>query len=474
MNILIICTNRNQYPVPVLPSGACMIAEAAERAGHSVSLLDLMFEADPLRAIKKTVNAATYDVIGLSVRNIDNVEMGGPRYFINDLINLVDAVRAETDAPIIMGGTALAVMPEEILRTTRVSRAVIGDGVVVMPRLLEKLASREPCNDLPGVASLDDGVFRINPPASGSCGICTAPDYLRWLNMKAYRSYLSTVPLQTKLGCRFQCVYCTYRKIEGGIYRLLDPGSAAEAALSFASSGLTDIEFVDNVFNAPYDHAIAVCEALIRAQPQARFQSLELNPASFDHELLSTMERAGFVGFGLTVESASDPVLRSLKKGFTAREVHAAAAVVRGHRLPCMWIFLLGGPGETQETVRETLSFAETAIRPQDTALFNVGIRIYPGTELESIARGQGLLSLPPADMLKPVFYVSPEVDADWIMREVGRSMGSHMNFVNSDSFSFPYLPQITRLGHWLGLRAPLWRYTRHIRRGLRFIGMDV
>jgi radical SAM superfamily enzyme YgiQ (UPF0313 family) len=351
---------------------------------------------------------------------------------------------------------------------------VIGEGVAVLPRLLERLARREPCDDLAGVASVDDGVFRINPPASGPCGICAAPDYRRWLNMKAYGSYLSTVPLQTKRGCRFQCVYCTYGKIEGDTYCLLDPGSAAEAALRFASAGLTDIEFVDNVFNAPYDHAMAVCEALIQARPRARFQSLELNPAFFDHELLSTMERAGFVGIGLTVESASDRVLQGLRKGFTAREVHAAAEVVRGHCLPCLWIFMFGGPGETRETVSETLRFAETAIRPQDTALFNVGIRIYPGTELESIARGQGLLSLSPAEMLKPVFYVSPGVDGDWIMGEVRKSMGSHMNFVNSDSLSYPYLPQITRMGHWLGLRTPLWRYTRRIRRGLRFIGLDV
>ncbi|HSB34717.1 MAG TPA: radical SAM protein [Nitrospirota bacterium] len=474
MNALIICTNRNKFPVPVLPSGACMIAEAAERAGHSVRLLDLMFQPDPLRAIKAELGGVAYDVIGLSVRNIDNVEMGGPRYFIDDLTSLVEAVRAETDAPVIMGGTAVTVMPEEILRTTLISRAVIGDGVVVLPRLLERLARHELCNDLAGVASFDDGVFRINPPANGPCDNCAAPDYRRWLNMKAYRSYLSTVPLQTKLGCRFQCVYCTYPKIEGDAYRLIDPGSAAEAAIRFASSGLRDIEFVDNVFNAPYDHAMDVCEALIRARPRARFQSLELNPAVFDHELLSAMEWAGFVGIGLTVESASDPVLRGLKKGFTAREVHAAADVVRGHQLPCLWIFMLGGPGETRETVRETLRFAETAIRPQDTALFNVGVRIYPGTELEAIARKEGLLAVPSAGMLEPVFYVSPAVDAAWIMNEVRNSVGSHMNFMNSDSLSHPYLPRITRMGHWLGVRPPLWRYTRRIRRGLRFVGMEV
>ncbi len=451
-----------------------MVAEAAEQAGHVVSLLDLMFLADPLRALKAALGKTKYDVIGLSVRNIDNCEMETPRFYIPELISLIEAVRKLTAAPIILGGASLPVMPEEILRATGVTCAVIGDGEAVFPHLLERLGRNEPWEDLPGIASLVNNTFRANAPAPGIPRSCSAPDYRRWLNMKSYCSSLSTVPLQTKFGCCFQCVYCTYRRIEGNAYQLLEPESVAETALRFASSGLHDIEIVDNVFNAPYDHALAVCESLIRAKPRARFQSVELNPSSFDNRLLSAMERAGFVGIGLTVESASDAVLTSLRKGFTAREVHAAATVVKTHRLPCLWIFLLGGPGETRETVQETLRFAEKYIRPHDAAYFNVGIRIYPGTELESIARSQSVLSLPASSMLAPVFYVSPDVEADWITQQVKQSMNSHMNFMNVDSLSFRYLPQISRIGHRLGIKPPLWRYTRLIRRGLRSVGMRV
>jgi hypothetical protein len=285
---------------------------------------------------------------------------------------------------------------------------------------------------------------------------------------------MSTAPLQTKLGCQFQCSYCTYRKIEGNTYRFSDPAQVALSAVRLASSGLRDIEFVDSVFNAPYDHTMAVCEALARAKPNARFQSLELNPLYFDDALLAAMKQAGFVGIGLTVESASDEVLHGLRKGFTSRHVHAAAEIVRRHDLPCVWIFLLGGPGETQETVHETLRFAGTAIRPHDAVFFNIGIRVYPGTELESVARRQGVLTLPAAKMPEPVFYVSPEVDFGWISRQVKNAMNSHMNFMSGDSLNFSFLPAIHRVGYRLGLRVPLWRHTRFIRRGLRFAGMDV
>ncbi|MBF0474819.1 MAG: cobalamin-dependent protein [Deltaproteobacteria bacterium] len=475
MNVLIIGTNQSFFPMPVMPIGACMVAEAAERAGHKVSMLDLMFERDPVRAIASALRKSNPDVIGLSVRNIDNNDMQRPMFYIPGLSLLIQAIRSRTEVPIILGGAALTVMPEEILRATGISSAVLGDGEVTFPLLLERLSRGEPLDDLAGIALLAAGEFRANPPAStGSSNDCMTPDYQRWIDVRSYQSHLSTAPLQTKLGCQFQCSYCTYRKIEGNTYRFSDPGQVAASAVRLASSGLRDIEFVDSVFNVPHDHAMAVSEALARSKPRARFQSLELNPLYFDDALLAAMEQAGFVGIGLTVESASDEVLQGLRKGFTARHVHAAAEIVRRHHLPCVWIFLLGGPGETQETVRETLRFAGTAIRPQNAVFFNIGIRIYPGTELESIARRQGVLTLPAAKMLRPVFYVSPEVDFGWITRQVKNAMNSHMNFMSGDSLNLPFLPAIHRVGYRLGLRPPLWRHTRFIRRGLRFAGMDV
>jgi radical SAM superfamily enzyme YgiQ (UPF0313 family) len=475
MNILLISTNRNTLPMPVMPIGACMVAEACERAGHHVALLDLMFEREPLAAVRSVIRSSRPDVVGLSVRNIDNNDMRETVFYLDDLRGIVHAVREHTGAPVVLGGAALAVMPEAILRFSEVSCAVLGDGEKVFPLLLERISEGEPFGDVPGIAYLDYEGFTSTPcPDGGGRTECGAPDYGRWVNVAAYRSQLATAPLQTKLGCAFQCVYCTYRKIEGNGHRLADPASVADAVKRLAASGLRDIELVDSVFNVPYDHAREVCGALAGVKHGARLQSLELNPRTFDDALVADMERAGFAGMGLTVESASDPVLAGLRKGFTAREVHHAADVVRRHKLPCAWIFLLGGPGETQDTVKETLRFAESRTRAQDVVFFNIGIRIYPGTELESIARRQGVLTVSPENMLAPLFYTSPEVDAGWIMNEVRRSMGSHMNFINTDSIGLSILPSVHRIGYRLGVRPPLWRHTRFIRRALRLTGMDV
>jgi radical SAM superfamily enzyme YgiQ (UPF0313 family) len=474
MHVLVISTNQNNVPAPVLPAGPCLVAEAAERAGHSAAVLDLIFEPDPVGAVSRHLRKEQYDVIGLSVRNIDNNDMGGTKFYIRELLPLVSAIRRHSDAPLVLGGASLTVMPAEILDAAGTSSAVIGDGESTFVSMLGRMSRFEPWDDLPGVATIREGIFRANPSSPGGALQCRVPDYDRWINLRAYRSQLATVPLQTKLGCGFRCVYCTYRKIEGETYRVCEPAEVAEAASRAASSGLRDIEFVDNVFNAPRDHALGVCESLVHAGVLARFQSVELNPAFLDHELISAMERAGFVGVGITAESASDPVLERLRKGFTAREVHRAAELVRAHQLPCVWIFMLGGPGETEDTVKETLRFATENIRPGDAAFFNIGIRIYPGTELESIARKEGVLTKNPEAMLEPVFYVSPGIDPPRLRQLLQQALNEHMNFLSVASFSFPYLPLINKFAYRMRITTPLWRHTRLIRRGLRFFGINV
>jgi radical SAM superfamily enzyme YgiQ (UPF0313 family) len=452
-----------------------MVAEAAERAGHGVRVLDLMFVEDPLRALEYELSKTYPDIVGLSVRNIDNNDMQNPVAFFKELKPLVETIRRKTQAAIVLGGAAVAVMPEELLRYTEADWAVLGDGEIVFPKLLASLSQGELPNQIPGIAWLEDNVFRKNtgyiPRFSDRYLV---PDFYRWVNVHAYLSRLSTVPIQTKLGCHFKCVYCTYRKIEGQDYRLCDPMTVVDTIRDLTVRGLRDIEFVDNVFNSPYDHALAICEGLARVRPDVRLQSLELNPLFIDDTLLAAMERAGFVGIGITVESASDIVLNGLQKGFTVEHVHNTALIVRRHTLPCLWIFMLGGPGETKETVQETLRFADQFVRTTDVVFFNIGIRIYPGTELDLRARKEGILALSPEEMLEPVFYMSPALDPDWLINIMHNALATHMNYINSNTIGLPFLSTMNRLGYQLGVKPPLWRHTRFIRRGLRLFGMDV
>ena len=66
--------------------------------------------------------------------------------------------------------------------------------------------------------------------------------------------------MQSKSGCPFACVYCTYGVGEGRRYRVVPPEEVAAAVPRLNAMGFRDIEFVDNVFNSPYEQALAVCQ----------------------------------------------------------------------------------------------------------------------------------------------------------------------------------------------------------------------
>ena len=135
---------------------------------------------------------------------------------------------------------------------------------------------------------------------------------------------------------------------------------------------------------------------------------------------------------------------------------------------------MLGGPGETERTVAETIRFARHTLRPGDVAYFSVGIRIYPGTELEAIARRQGVLSGSAEEMLEPVFYFAPELDYHWTLDQVRRAAAAHLNILHSASLSHPWLPAVNRLFSRLPVSRPWWRYARAIRRLVRVLNRNI
>ena len=121
-----------------MPLGLCQVGEAARSAGHEVELHDLMFEADPQAAIDRWLRGAV-DVVGLSLRNMDNCDAHASVSFIPEARDIVAHIRKICSAPIVLGGAALGVAPRGILETVMADYAVVGDGERTFVELLRVL-----------------------------------------------------------------------------------------------------------------------------------------------------------------------------------------------------------------------------------------------------------------------------------------------------------------------------------------------
>jgi len=170
------------------------------------------------------------------------------------------------------------------------------------------------------------------------------------------------------------------------------------------------------------------------------------------------MRAAGFDSLGVTAESASDPVLARLEKGFTAARVREVAQRVERAGIRTLWIFLVGGPGETEATLEETLAFAAERLGRGDAVYLTVGLRIYPGTTLHRIALEEGVVQYGDA-LLAPRFYFSPALGFDAAVSRLRRFAADHPRFMFSADSRSVVLPYLTRLASVLHLPRPHWRY---------------
>ena len=459
--VLLVSTNRERAPQPVVPNGVACVASALAQAGHDVRVLDLCFARDPIRAAREAARTFAPDVVGVSVRNIDNSDLIALRHYTPEAAAVTQALRdAAPRASVIAGGAAFGVAPAALTDALGVDWAVAGDGERATVTLIDALAAGRDPGDVPGLVRRDPAGTRL-VPSGGEGSLDTLPDMRLqdWIDIGAYQRHGATVPIQTKRGCVFRCVYCTYLNVEGWGYRLRDPDSVAAEMESLARErGVRRFEFVDSTFNSPPRHAIAVCEAIMHRRLRVHLDTTNFTPASATPELLAAMRPAGFRWLGITAESASDDVLARLDKGFDAARVRDVATRVERAGMGVLWIFLIGGPGETSETLDETLRFAAWRLSRGDAVYLTVGRRIYPGTTLQRIAADEGVIGGTDA-LLTPTFYFSPALDRDFAVARLREFAWRHPRFMFSADSRSSLLPYLTRLASLLRLPGPHWRY---------------
>jgi radical SAM superfamily enzyme YgiQ (UPF0313 family) len=459
--VLLISANRERQPYPVVPNGLACVASALAQAGHEVRFIDLCFERDPVRAASKAARDMRPSVIGVSIRNIDNSDAIALRHYTPEGRAIFSALRtAAPTAKIIAGGAAFGVAPEALFRDFGVDYAVAGDGERASVALVNALSRGEEVGSIAGIVRSVEGRVHFTPPGEDAdLDSLPAPSLHRWIDLRRYERHGATIPIQTKRGCVYKCVYCTYRNVEGWGYRTRDPERVADEIEELhRKAGVTNFDFVDSTFNSPPGHALQVCEAITRRKLRIHLDTTNFTPATASIELLSAMRTAGFRTLGITAESASDAVLARLEKGFTAGKVREVADRVEKAGIRTLWIFLVGGPGETEGTLEETLDFAAWRLRRGDAVYLTVGLRIYPGTTLHKIAITEGVVS-EASTLLDPTFYFSPDLHIDVAVDRLRKFAAHHPRFMFSADSRSRVLPFLTRAASMLQLPRPHWQY---------------
>jgi radical SAM superfamily enzyme YgiQ (UPF0313 family) len=213
--------------------------------------------------------------------------------------------------------------------------------------------------------------------------------------------------IQTKRGCPFSCIYCTYPLLEGVCMRLRPVDEIlAEIRTLVDQFGVSYLYFVDDIFNFPTDFASQLCRAMAAEKLPVNWSAF-INPDFITPRLLNEMIAAGCDAVEFGSDSGSPTMLKNLCKSFSAADLRSASQLCKENGVDFAHYILFGGPGETRETILETFELMDE-IEPT-AVIAMTGIRIYPQTALQDLAIRDGIISASDS-LLEPVFYISPEV----------------------------------------------------------------
>ena len=403
MKVLLISANTEQINMPVLPMGLASVAESVQRAGHEVKLVNLMAKPQSRSSIAEAIREFLPEVIGISVRNIDDQVMQKPWFLLDPVRELVADCRNLSSAPIILGGAGFSIFPQNALAYLGADMGIQGEGEAAFIMLLERLHRKADCSGIPGLVLPDT---MIQGKASSIKNLDDFPLPLPNAHPDFFSPFADQqiwLPLQTRRGCPMRCSYCSTGTIEGPILRKRSPGIVIEAVSRYVDAGFNRFFFVDNTFNLPISYAKALCDHMADSGLPIKWRCI-LYPWKIDEDLIEKMAKAGCVEVSFGFESGSKAILQSMNKRFQPDDVRRISEMLKMHGIARMGFLLFGGPGETRETVEESLAFADSL--DLESVKVTTGIRIYPETTLARIALSEGVMA-PHQNLLFPVFYLA-------------------------------------------------------------------
>ena len=160
--VLLISANRCTTPDPVFPLGLACLNAALRQARHETVWLDQLVDADQLNAL---LDGYRPNLVGISVRNIDDVLIRTQETFFDDAISLSASIRQRTNCPIVVGGSGFSLFPQQLLELTGADYGICGEGESALVSLIAALEEGDNVSEVPGCVFRKNGGIVVNPEA---------------------------------------------------------------------------------------------------------------------------------------------------------------------------------------------------------------------------------------------------------------------------------------------------------------------
>lgn len=405
MKVLLLQAYMGEGESAVFPVGLALLASSVWQ--HQVKVFDPNISPNPYGELKTILLDFEPAVVGISLRNIDSTNKRTVKFYYAFLGELLDIIKSVSKAKIIIGGSGFSIFASDIMEyEQRIDYGVFLEGEQVLPALIENLDSPE---RVPSIYYRKNGkvLFTGSAPPCDLNLLNTADWAI--LPMLSYTVRRDAIGVETKRGCALGCVYCVYGFLNGKRYRLKKPELVVnEIEYLTQHCGVQRFMFLDSVFNIPMAHAEAVCHEILRRGLRVNW-SAWFSEAAITDDFLQLVAQAGCDTVLLSPDALADPVLKTLGKNLTFKQVIETYRRLRTSScFDVSYNFFKNPPGQT---FYNFLSIAFFCLK----AKFQMGrkvhfefnsLRIEPHSQLYQIALREGVIS-EGVSLLLPRYYTN-------------------------------------------------------------------
>ena len=359
------------------------VASALQSEGHEVEILDLLLSRTTPEKIERRMARFRPQLVGITSVTLNH----------HIAASIAEVVRkCDGSVPIAMGGPHVSFEIEGSFRDLPALDYIgIGEGEHTMRELCRALEGRMDIRDVRGLALRDGDRIVKNAPRALEDDLDTLPVPARELvPLQRYLAFDSHASVVTSRGCPYSCIFCSAPAWTGRQVRYRNPNHCVDEIETLAQMGFTEITIEDDLFTLYRKHFLAVCGELIRRDTGIRWNAFS-RVDTISPEIVDTMKRAGCQAICFGVESGSQEILDLVKKKSSLEKVKEAMRMTQEVGITALASFIIGLPGETEETLRKTTEFANE-LHEEFGSLYGFHILSpFPGTEVRDRAEEYGL-----------------------------------------------------------------------------------
>ena len=340
----------SEFPSP--PLGICYVAAACESAGAQVQLLDYIISEYRPEKLKQSLDTFNPDIVATT-----SVTMN----FKKAVQILKTAKKYHPHVITMMGGPHVSFDYNNVLRSVQeIDIVVIGESEKTLLDLIPKVMNRNTWQTIPGIAFYENNCVVVTPTQSLIDNLDDLPLPARHLlNITKYHTLGFPVSIITSRGCPNQCIFCQGRRMVGQKVRYRSVDKVLDEIEMLMKLGFDLINIADDLFTVNKARVLQFCQ-MINERKLSFVWSAFSRVNTVDPEILEIMKSAGCYAISFGIESGNTEMLKRIRKGITLNQAKYAVHCCKAAGIRTHASFMVGLPGETSETLNDSLSFAES------------------------------------------------------------------------------------------------------------------